>query len=39
MTFKAINNFISFNSLIPTLLVYNAYLRIVKSNFLLLTIL
>ena len=32
MAFKAINNFIGFNSLIPTLLVFRAYLCIVKSN-------
>ena len=32
MAFKAINNFIGFNSLIPTLLVFRAYLYIVKSN-------
>ena len=32
MAFKAINNFIGFNGLIPTLLVFGAYLCIVKSN-------
>ena len=32
MAFKAINNFTGPNSLIPTLLVFRAYLRIVKSN-------
>jgi hypothetical protein len=32
MAFKAINNSIGLNSLIPTLLVFGAYLRIVKSN-------
>ena len=32
MAFKAINNFIDPNSLIPTLLVFRAYLYIVKSN-------
>ena len=32
MAFKAINNFISLNSLIFTLLVFRAYLCIVKSN-------
>ena len=32
MAFKAINNFIGFNSLIPTLLVFKAYLYIVESN-------
>jgi hypothetical protein len=32
MAFKAINNSISPNSLIPTLLVFRAYLYIVKSN-------
>ena len=32
MAFKAINNFIGPNSLIPTLLVFRAYLYIVKSN-------
>ena len=32
MAFKAINNFIGFNSLIPTLLVFRAYLYIVESN-------
>jgi hypothetical protein len=32
MAFKAINNFIGPNSLIPTLLVFGAYLCIVKSN-------
>jgi hypothetical protein len=32
MTFKAINNSISLNSLIPTLLVFRAYLYIIKSN-------
>ena len=32
MAFKAINDFIGLNSLIPTLLVFKAYLCIVKSN-------
>jgi len=32
MAFKAINNSIGPNSLIPTLLVFRAYLRIVESN-------
>ena len=32
MAFKAINNFIGPNSLIPTLLVFKAYPRIVKSD-------
>ena len=32
MAFKVINNFIDLNSLIPTLLVFRAYLYIVKSN-------
>ena len=32
MAFKAINNFIGLNSLIPTLLVFRVYPRIVKSN-------
>ena len=32
MAFKAINNSIGPNSLIPTLLVFGAYLYIVKSN-------
>ena len=32
MAFKAINNFTGPNSLIPTLLVFGAYLYIVKSN-------
>ena len=32
MAFKAINNFIGLNGLIPTLLVFGAYLYIVKSN-------
>jgi hypothetical protein len=32
MAFKAINNFAGPNSLIPTLLVFGAYLYIVKSN-------
>ena len=32
MVFKAINNFIGLNSLISTLLVFKAYLYIVKSN-------
>ena len=32
MTVKAINNTASFNRLIPTLLVYRAYLRINKLN-------
>ena len=32
MAFKVINDFIGPNSLIPTLLVFGAYLCIVKSN-------
>ena len=32
MAFKAINDFIGLNSLIPTLLVFGAYLYIIKSN-------
>ena len=32
IAFKVINNFIGLNSLIPTLLVFRAYLYIVKSN-------
>ena len=32
MAFKVINNFIGLNGLIPTLLVFGAYLCIVKSN-------
>ena len=32
MAFKTINNSADFNSLIPTLLVFRAYLCIVKSN-------
>ena len=32
MAFKAINNFIGLNSLIPTLLVFKAYLCIVESD-------
>ena len=32
MAFKAINNSIGLNSLIPTLLVFRVYLYIVKSN-------
>ena len=32
MAFKVINNFTSPNSFIPTLLVFRAYLCIVKSN-------
>ena len=32
MAFKAINDFIGLNSLIPTLLVFGAYLCIVESN-------
>ena len=32
MVFKVINDFIGPNSLIPTLLVFGAYLYIVKSN-------
>ena len=32
MAFKAINNSIGLNSLIPTLLVFRTYPRIVKSN-------
>ena len=34
MAFKAINNFIGPNSFIPTLLVFRAYLYIIKSNIL-----
>ena len=32
MAFKAINNFIGLNSLIPTLLVFRVYLCIIESN-------
>jgi hypothetical protein len=32
MSFKAINDFISLNSLIPTLLVYSIYPRITKND-------
>ena len=32
MAFKVINNFIGPNSFIPTLLVFRAYLYIIKSN-------
>ena len=32
IVFKVINNFISLNSFIPTLLVFGAYLYIVKSD-------
>ena len=32
MAFKVINNFIGLNSLIPTLLVFEAYLYIIKSD-------
>ena len=32
MAFKAINNFTGLNGLIPTLLVFGAYLYIVESN-------
>ena len=32
MVFKVINNFIGPNGLIPTLLVFRAYLYIIKSN-------
>jgi hypothetical protein len=32
MTFKAINNSIGLNSLIPTLLVFRAYLYIIESD-------
>ena len=32
MAIKAINNITSFNRLVPTLLVYKAYLRISKLN-------
>ena len=32
MVFKVINNFVGPNSLIPTLLVFGAYLYIIKSN-------
>jgi hypothetical protein len=32
MAFKAINDSIGFNSLIPTLLVFGAYLYIIESN-------
>jgi hypothetical protein len=38
MTFKAINDFISLNGLIPTLLVYSAYPRITGNNLLLLLV-
>ena len=34
MAFKIIDNFIGSNSFIPTLLVFRAYLYIVKSNIL-----
>ena len=34
MAFKVINNFIGPNGLIPTLLVFGAYLYIVESNVL-----
>jgi hypothetical protein len=39
ITFKAINDFISPNGLVPTLLVYSAYPQITKNDPLLLTIL
>jgi hypothetical protein len=39
MTFKAINDFISLNGLILTLLVYGAYPQMTKNDPLLLTIL
>jgi hypothetical protein len=39
MSFKAINDLISLDSLILTLLVYNIYLQIIEYNSLLLTIL
>ena len=32
MAFKTINDFIGFDSLIPTLLVFRAYLYIIESN-------
>ena len=32
MAFKVINNFIGPNGLIPTLLIFGAYLYIIKSN-------
>ena len=32
MAFKVINNFMSLNSFIPTLLIFRAYLYIVESN-------
>jgi hypothetical protein len=38
MAFKAINNSISLNSLVLTLLIYSAYPRIIKNDPLLLTI-
>ena len=38
MAFKVINNFIGPNSLIPTLLVFRAYLYIVKSDAFNLTV-
>jgi hypothetical protein len=39
MTFKAINDFISLNSLVFTLLVYSAYPQMTKNDPLLLTVL
>jgi len=35
MAFKAINNIVGPNRLMPTLLVYSAYLQIIKYNTLL----
>ena len=32
MVFKALNNFINFNSLIPTLLVFGVYLQLINTN-------
>ena len=32
MAFKALNNFINFNSLIPTLLVFGVYLQLINTN-------
>jgi hypothetical protein len=39
MTFKAINDSISLNGLVPTLLVYSAYPQMTKNDPLLLTVL
>ena len=38
IAFKVINNFIGLNSFTPTLLVFEAYLYIIKSNTLNLTV-